>query len=323
MPNRGKTLIGSDSHTPTAGGIGSLAMGAGGIDIAQAMAGGFFRIKYPKILGIKLINELQEWVSAKDVILEVLRILDVKGGVAYILEYFGPGVANLSVPDRATITNMGTETGCTTSIFPSDENTKKFLEAQDRAKDFIELKADSDAKYDEILEIDLSKIEPLAACPHSPGKIKKIKELAGEKINQVGIGSCTNSSLRDMEIVADILENQTIAENVHLIINPGSRQVISHLIDNKKFANIVDSGARILENACGACIGMGASPSSNSISLRTYNRNFCGRSGTKDAKVYLVSPETAAVSAIKGEISDPRTFSDKYPKFRMPEKFYY
>ena len=317
----GKTLIGSDSHTPTAGGLGSMAMGAGGLDVAAAMAGMPFRIKYPKIMGIKLINLLSEWVSAKDVILEVLRRIGVKGGVGYALEYFGDGVKSLSVPDRATITNMGTETGATTSIFPSDENTRVFLRAEGREEDFKELLPDADARYDKIIEIDLSRVEPLAACPHSPDIVKPVKELAGMKVQQVGIGSCTNSSLRDMEITAAILYRQTISEKLHMVINPGSRQVVEHLVESGSLRKLVAAGARILENACGACIGMGAAPSSKTVSVRTYNRNFIGRSGTKDADVYLVSPETAAATALTGVMTDPRELSMAYPKFLMPEKF--
>ena len=317
----GKTLIGSDSHTPTAGGLGSMAMGAGGLDVAAAMAGMPFRIKYPKIMGIKLINLLSEWVSAKDVILEVLRRIGVKGGVGYALEYFGDGVKSLSVPDRATITNMGTETGATTSIFPSDENTRVFLRAEGREEDFKELLPDADARYDKIVEIDLSSVEPLAACPHSPDIVKPVKELAGMKVQQVGIGSCTNSSLRDMEITAAILYKQTISEKLHMVINPGSRQVVEHLVESGSLRKLVAAGARILENSCGACIGMGAAPSSKAVSVRTYNRNFIGRSGTKDADVYLVSPETAAATALTGVMTDPRELSMAYPKFLMPEKF--
>ncbi len=317
----GKTLIGSDSHTPTAGGIGALAIGAGGLDVAAAMAGMPFRIKYPKILGIKLVGKLQSWVSAKDVILEILRRIDVKGGVGKILEYFGPGVKTLSVPDRATITNMGTETGATTSIFPSDEITRQFLKAQGREEDWIELHADPDAQYDEVIEIDLSEIEPLAACPHSPGNVKPVRELEGMEVHQVCIGSCTNSSLRDLKIVAHILKGKTIAENLHLTISPGSRQVVEHLIESGEMKYLIDAGARILENACGPCIGMGAAPPSGSVSVRTFNRNFLGRSGTKDAQVYLVSPETAAVTAIKGVLTDPRSLGEA-PEISMPSKFY-
>ena len=317
----GKTLIGSDSHTPTAGGLGSMAMGAGGLDVAAAMAGMPFRIKYPKIMGIKLINLLSEWVSAKDVILEVLRRIGVKGGLGYALEYFGDGVKSLSVPDRATITNMGTETGATTSIFPSDENTRVFLRAEGREEDFKELLPDADARYDKIIEIDLSRVEPLASCPHSPDIVKPVMELAGMKVQQVGIGSCTNSSLRDMEITAAILYRQTISEKLHMVINPGSRQVVEHLVESGSLRKLVAAGARILENACGACIGMGAAPSSKTVSVRTYNRNFIGRSGTKDAYVYLFSPETAAATALTGVMTDPRELSMAYPKFLMPEKF--
>lgn len=317
----GATLIGSDSHTPTAGGVGSMAMGAGGLDVAAAMAGMPFRIKYPKIMGIKLINSLSKWVSAKDVILEVLRRIDVKGGVGYVLEYFGDGVKSLSVPDRATITNMGTETGCTTSIFPSDEITKAFLIAEGREDDFTELLPDEDAVYDEIMEIDLAQVEPLAACPHSPGKVKPVRKLAGMEVQQVGIGSCTNSSLRDMEVTAAIMDGQTISEKLHMTINPGSRQVVEHLIESGSYRKLVACGARILENSCGACIGMGAAPSSKAVSVRTYNRNFIGRSGTKDADVYLVSPETAAATALTGVMTDPRDLTTEYPDFKMPESF--
>ncbi|MFH2091614.1 MAG: aconitate hydratase [Pseudomonadota bacterium] len=317
----GSTLIGSDSHTPTAGGVGSMAMGAGGLDVAAAMAGMPFRIKYPKVMGIKLTNALNQWVSAKDVILEVLRRIDVKGGVGYVLEYFGEGVKTLLVPDRATITNMGTETGCTTSIFPSDEITLAFLAAEDRAEDFTELLPDADAVYDEIMEIDLAKVEPMAACPHSPGRVKPVRKLAGMAVQQVGIGSCTNSSLRDMEMSAAIMDGQTVNEKLHMVINPGSRQVVEHLIESGAYRKLVASGARMLENSCGACIGMGAAPCSKAVSVRTYNRNFLGRSGTKDADVYLVSPETAAATALFGVMTDPRDLTIDYPQITMPEKF--
>ncbi|HUV03341.1 MAG TPA: aconitate hydratase [Desulfobacteria bacterium] len=316
----GKTLIGSDSHTPTAGGIGSFALGAGGLDVAVAMAGMPYRIKYPKILGVKLTGRLPDWVSAKDVILEVLRRLDVKGGVGTVLEYFGPGVKTLSVPERATITNMGTETGATTSIFPSDEVTKTFMEAQGRGEQWIPLEADADAEYDEVMEIDLSELEPLAALPHSPGNIKPVREIAGMEVQQVAIGSCTNSSLRDMKIVANTLRGQTVADNLHLTINPGSRQVVEHLIESGEMQYLVAAGARILENACGPCIGMGAAPSSHAVSIRTFNRNFEGRSGTKDAEVFLVSPEVAAATAIKGVLTDPRDLG-VYPRIEMPQRF--
>jgi aconitate hydratase len=317
----GRTLIGSDSHTPTAGGIGALAMGAGGLDVAAAMAGMPFRIKYPAILGIELIGALPQWVSAKDVILEVLRQLDVKGGVGYILEYFGPGVSTLSVTDRATITNMGTETGCTTSIFQSDEQTRTFMEAEGRKDQWIPLCADPGATYDRVLRIDLSQLEPLAACPHSPGRIRPVAEISGIPVQQVGIGSCTNSSLRDLRMVAEILKGKTISPSLHVVMNPGSRQVVSHLISDGHYQHIVDAGVRILENACGACIGMGAAPSTGAVSVRTYNRNFPGRSGTRDADVYLVSPETAAATAITGCLTDPRTLSIPFPHLQMPEMF--
>lgn len=317
----GKTLIGSDSHTPTAGGIGAFAMGAGGLDVAAAMAGMAFRIKYPKIVGVKLTGKLSDWVSAKDVILEVLRRIDVKGGVGKVLEYFGPGVQTLSVPERACITNMGTETGCTTSVFPSDQITKAFLEAQDRSDCWQELVADNDAAYDEIIEINLCEVEPLAAMPHSPGKVKSVRELAGLPVQQVAIGSCTNSSLRDLKIVANALKGKTISEDLHLMISPGSRQVVDHLIESGEMRYLVEAGARMLENACGPCIGMGAAPCSGANSVRTFNRNFPGRSGTKDANVYLVSPEVAVATALTGKLTDPRDLGDA-PKITMPDSFF-
>ena len=316
----GKTLIGSDSHTPTAGGMCCFSMGAGGLDVAAVMAGSPFRIKYPKLVGVKLTGELPDWISAKDVILEVLRQLDVKGGVGKVLEYYGSGVASLSVTDRATITNMGTETGCTTSIFPSDEVTRKFLKAQGREEDWVEILPDEDAVYDEIIEIDLSTLEPMIALPHSPGNVKPVREVAGIKVDQVSIGSCTNSSLRDLKIVANILKDRTVAENISLTISPGSRQVVEHLIDSGEMKYLVKAGARILENACGPCIGMGSAPCSTGTSVRTFNRNFEGRSGTKDAGVYLASPETAAAIALTGRITDPRTLG-KYPEIDIPETF--
>ncbi len=316
----GKTLIGSDSHTPTAGGMCCFSMGAGGLDVAVVMAGSTFRIKHPKVVGIKLTGKLPDWVSAKDVILEVLRRMDVNGGVGKVLEYFGPGVENLSVTDRATITNMGTETGCTTSIFPSDETTRQFLKAQDREQDWVEILPDADVQYDEIIEIDLSGLEPMIALPHSPGNVKTVREVEGMKVDQVSIGSCTNSSLRDMKIVANILKDRTVSENLHLTISPGSRQVVEHLIDSGEIKHLVKAGARILENACGPCIGMGAAPCSAGVSVRTFNRNFEGRSGTKDAGVYLVSPEVAAATAIMGCITDPRKLGE-YPQITMPEKY--
>lgn len=316
----GNTLIGSDSHTPTAGGMGCFAMGAGGLDVACAMAGAPFRIKYPKVVGIELTGKLSPWVSAKDVILEVLRLVDVKGNVGKVFEYFGEGVGTLSVPDRATITNMGTETGCTTSIFPSDDITYKFLKAQGREKDFRRLEADSDAVYDEIIKINLSEIEPMAALPHSPGSVKRVREVGPIKVDQVAIGSCTNSSLRDLKIVAQTLKGQTISDNLHVFISPGSRQVVEHLAEDGDYTKLVRSGTRIMENACGACIGMGCAPGSAGVSVRTFNRNFEGRSGTKDAKVYLVSPETAAATALKGVLTDPRDLGD-YPGVKLPDSF--
>ena len=316
----GNTLIGSDSHTPTAGGMGCFAMGAGGLDVACAMAGAPFRIKYPKIVGIELTGKLSPWVSAKDVILEVLRLVDVKGNVGKVLEYFGEGVSTLNVPDRATITNMGTETGCTTSIFPSDDITYKFLKTQGREKDFRPLEADNDAVYDEIIKINLSEIEPMTALPHSPGSVKRVREIGPIKVEQVAIGSCTNSSLRDLKIVAKALENKTVSDNLHVFISPGSRQVVEHLAEDGDYTKLVRSGVRIMENACGACIGMGCAPASGSVSVRTFNRNFEGRSGTKDAKVYLVSPETAAATAIKGVLTDPRDLGD-YPVVSLPDSF--
>mgnify|MGYP000927938891 CR=1 FL=1 len=302
----GNTLIGSDSHTPTAGGMGCFAMGAGGLDVACAMAGTSFHIRYPKIVGIKLTGKLGPWVSAKDAILEVLRRVDVKGNVGKVFEYFGEGVGSLSVPDRATITNMGTETGCTTSIFPSDGVTRKFLRAQNREQDFREITADENATYDEIIEIDLSALEPMVALPHSPGLVKKVREVGPVEVNQVAIGSCTNSSLRDLKTVAQILGGRTVSDKLCLFVSPGSRQVVEHLIRDGDYTSLVRAGARIMENACGPCIGMGCAPASGSVSVRTFNRNFEGRSGTRDAKVYLVGPETAAATAITGVLTDPR-----------------
>lgn len=316
----GKTLIGSDSHTPTGGGIGMIAIGAGGMDVAVAMGGGTYYITCPKVVKVNLTGKLQPWVAAKDVILEVLKRLSVKGGVGKVIEYCGEGVKTLSVPERATITNMGAELGATTSIFPSDEITHEFLKAQGREADYVPLCADSDAIYDELVEINLSELEPLAACPHSPDNIKSIKELEGKKIDQVCIGSCTNSSLLDMMKVAHILKGKTIHPDVSLAIAPGSKQVLNMLANNGALAIMIDAGARILESACGPCIGMGQSPNSKGISLRTFNRNFEGRSGTKDGQIYLVSPETAAVSALTGVFTDPRTLG-KMPNIKLPKKF--
>lgn len=316
----GKTLIGSDSHTPTGGGIGMLAMGAGGLDVAVAMGGGAYYITMPKVVKINLTGKLNDWVSAKDVILEVLRILSVKGGVGKVMEYCGDGVASLSVPERATITNMGAELGATTSIFPSDETTLRFLKAQGREEDYVPLSADPDAVYDEEVNIDLSKLVPLAACPHSPDNIKTIEEIGAKKIDQVCIGSCTNSSLQDLLKVAHILKGKTVHPDVSLAIAPGSKQVFNMMADCGALSVLIDAGARILESACGPCIGMGQSPNSKGISLRTFNRNFEGRSGTKDGQIYLVSPETAAISAITGVFTDPRTIGEM-PPYIMPEKF--
>lgn len=316
----GKTLIGSDSHTPTGGGIGMIAIGAGGLDVAVAMGGGAYYITYPKIVKVELKGSLRNWVSAKDVILEVLRRLSVKGGVGKVIEYCGEGVETLSVPERATITNMGAELGATTSIFPSDETTRQFLKAQKREKDYIPLSADEDAVYDETVVIDLDKLEPLAACPHSPDNVKSVAEIGNMKIDQVCIGSCTNSSLMDMLKVAHILKGKTVHPDVSLSIAPGSKQVLNMLAQNGALSILIDAGARILESACGPCIGMGQSPNSKGISLRTFNRNFEGRSGTKDAQVYLVSPEMASVSALKGVLTDPRELGEM-PEFEMPEYF--
>ncbi|MBQ8791033.1 MAG: aconitate hydratase [Ruminiclostridium sp.] len=316
----GKTLIGSDSHTPTGGGIGMIAIGAGGLDVAVAMGGGAYYITMPKIVKVELTGKLNPWVAAKDVILEVLRRLSVKGGVGKVIEYCGEGVKTLSVPERATITNMGAELGATTSIFPSDEITKQFLKAQKREEVWVELSADPDAEYDEELTINLSELAPLAACPHSPDNIKSVEEIGAMKIDQVCIGSCTNSSLLDMMKVAHILKGKTVHPDVSLSIAPGSKQVLNMLAENGALAIMIDAGARILESACGPCIGMGQSPNSKGISLRTFNRNFEGRSGTKDGQIYLVSPELAAVSAIAGVLTDPRTLGEM-PDFQLPEEF--
>lgn len=316
----GKTLIGSDSHTPTGGGIGMLAMGAGGLDVAVAMGGGTYYITMPKIVNVHLTGKLSPYVAAKDVILEVLRIMSVKGGIGKIIEYTGDGVKTLSVPERATITNMGAELGATTSVFPSDEITKDFLSAQGREPDWIELKADEDAAYDETIKIDLSKLEPLAAMPHMPDRVKKVNEIGKIKVDQVCIGSCTNSSLMDMMKVAAILKGKTISPSVSLSIAPGSKQVLNMLAINGALSDMIDAGARILESACGPCIGMGQSPNSNGVSLRTFNRNFEGRSGTADAGIYLVSPETAAASALTGVLTDPRELGEPL-HIIMPNKF--
>jgi len=316
----GKTLIGSDSHTPTGGGIGMLAMGAGGLDVAVAMGGGAYYITMPKMVKVNLTGKLSAWVSAKDVILEVLRIMSVKGGVGKIIEYAGEGVKTLTVPERATITNMGAELGATTSIFPSDEVTKEFLKAQGRESDWTELSSDQDAVYDEVIDIDLSKLAPMAACPHSPDNVKTIEEIGPQKIDQVCIGSCTNSSYLDLMRVAAILKGKTVCPSVSLAIAPGSKQVYNMLALNGALGDLIAAGARILECACGPCIGMGQSPNSAGISLRTFNRNFEGRSGTADGQIYLVSPETAAASALTGVFTDPRTLGEAV-EIKLPEKF--
>ena len=316
----GKTLIGSDSHTPTGGGIGMLAMGAGGLDVAVAMGGGAYYITCPKVVRVNLTGKLSPWVAAKDVILEVLRRMSVKGGVGKVIEYCGEGVKTLSVPERATITNMGAELGATTSIFPSDEVTREFLTAQGRGEVWTPLAADPDAVYDEKLTIDLSQLVPMAACPHSPDNVKTVAEIGPMKIDQVCIGSCTNSSLLDMLKVAYILKGKTVHPDVSLSIAPGSKQVLQMLAQNGALADMIAAGARILESACGPCIGMGQSPNSHGISLRTFNRNFEGRSGTRDGQIYLVSPELAAASALTGVLTDPRTLGEM-PDFQLPKTF--
>ena len=316
----GQTLLGSDSHTPTCGAAGMLAIGAGGLDVAVAMGGGAYYLAMPKICKVELVGQLKPMVTAKDVILEVLRRLSVKGGVAKIMEYTGPGLASLSVPERATIANMGAELGATTTVFPSDEVTRAFFKAQGREDDWSELKADPDAEYDEKLTIDLSALHPLTAMPHSPDNVARVADKAGIKIDQVAIGSCTNSSYADMMKVAEILDGHTVAPNVSLVISPGSRQVLTMLASNGALAKMVSAGARVLECACGPCIGMGQAPATDAVSLRTFNRNFCGRSGTASASVWLVSPETAAVSAITGVLTDPETWTP-VEKPAMPERF--
>lgn len=316
----GKTLIGSDSHTPTGGGIGMLAFGAGGMDVAVAMGGGAYYITMPKMFKVNLTGALRPYVTAKDISLELLRILSVKGGVGAIIEWGGPGIAALSVPERATITNMGTELGATTSIFPSDDVTRAFLAAEGREADFTPLQSDPDAQYDRVIDIDLDKLQPMIACPHSPDNVVPVASLAGTKVDQVCIGSCTNSSLFDMLKVAALLKGRTIAPGVSLSISPGSKQVLTMLADCGALTDILASGARLLECACGPCIGMGFSPNSGGVSLRTFNRNFLGRSGTKDAQVYLVSPETAVAAALTGTITDPQTLGPM-PAVTLPEHF--
>ncbi|HZK25664.1 MAG TPA: aconitate hydratase [Oscillospiraceae bacterium] len=316
----GKTLLGSDSHTPTGGGLGMLAIGAGGLDVAVAMAGGPFYLTMPKVVQVKLEGQLQPWVSAKDIILAVLRCLSVKGGVGKIIEYTGDGVKTLSVPERATITNMGAELGATSSIFPSDEVTRAFLAAQGREEQWVELLPDADAAYDETLTIDLSQLEPLVAAPHSPDAVKTVQELGELPVAQVAIGSCTNSSYADLMQVAKIIKGKKVHQDVSLVISPGSRQVLTMLAQNGALADLITAGARILESTCGPCIGMGQAPASDAVSVRTFNRNFLGRSGTASASVYLASPEVAAATALTGRLTDPRTLGT-YSPISQPEQF--
>lgn len=323
----GKTLIGSDSHTPTSGGVGMIAIGAGGLDVAAAIAGEPFTLKMPKIVGVELIGSLQEWVSAKDIILELLRRLTVKGGVGKIFEYFGEGVKTLTVPERATITNMGAELGATTSIFPSDEQTRLFLKAQGRESDFIEILSDKDVEYDEVITINLSELEPLIACPHSPDNVKKVSEVEGIPVDQVAIGSCTNSSFADLTRASLLLKGQKVNNDTIFAVSPGSKQALEYATQTGILLDFLKAGARILESGCGPCIGMGYAPPSNGVSVRSFNRNFEGRSGTKDAKVYLASPEVCTASAIAGVIKDPRKLAKErniqYKKVEMPERFPY
>jgi len=321
----GATLLGSDSHTPTCGGIGMLAIGAGGLDVAVAMGGGAFYLTCPKVIGVKLTGKLQEWVASKDVILKLLSILTTKGNVGCVIEYFGPGVGDLSVPQRATITNMGAELGVTTSVFPSDTQTQKFLEAQKRGSDYKAISPDENAKYDRVIEIDLSSLEPMAACPSSPDNIKTVRELAGTKVGQVVIGSCTNSSFTDLMLVAGVLAQKSTNPMVEFAIAPGSRQVLSMLAANNSLAKIIAGGTRLLESGCGPCIGQGYSPANDVVSVRTFNRNFAGRTGTSPDFAFLVSPESAIAAALTGEFTDPREltskFGIKYPKVEMPSAF--
>ncbi|MBC7260511.1 MAG: aconitate hydratase, partial [Chloroflexi bacterium] len=321
----GKTLLGSDSHTPTAGGVGMIAIGAGGLDVAVAMAGGPFYLTCPRVIRINLHGKLPPWVSAKDVILKVLEIFTTKGNVGYVFEYGGDGIKNLSVPDRATITNMGAECGVTTSVFPSDEVTKAFLEAQDRVQDWVEILPDPDATYDRVVDINLDELVPLVAYPHSPGNIKTVRELEGLPVDQVCIGSCTNSSYKDLMTVARILKNQRVHPNVSFVLAPGSRQVLLNIARDSGLADLLASGVRLAESACGFCIGNSQAPATAAVSVRTSNRNFEGRSGTKDAQVYLTSPETAAAAVITGKLTDPRDLEKmgiSYPHIEMPKRFY-
>jgi len=318
----GKTLLGSDSHTPTAGGLGMIGIGAGGLDVAVAMGGEPFYLTCPKIIKINIKGKLKPWVSAKDVVLKVLEVFTTKGNVGCVFEYSGKGARTLSVPERATITNMSAECGVTTSVFPSDEVTRQFLKAQGREKDWIEAQADEDAEYDRVVDIDLSKIVPLVACPHSPGNIKTVKELEGTKVDQVCIGSCTNSSYKDLMTVAEVLKGKKVHPSVSFVISPGSKQVLENLAKEGALADLLSTGARITEPICGFCIGNSQSPQTNAVSIRTSNRNFLGRSGTKDANLYLTSPETAAAAVITGKMIDPRDLGMDYPQVEMPEKFY-
>lgn len=317
----GKTLLGSDSHTPTGGGIGMIAIGAGGLDVAVAMGGGEFYLNCPKVYRINLEGTLKPWVSAKDVVLKMLQIFSVKGNVDVVMEYAGSGVKSLTVPERATITNMGAEMGVTTSIFPSDEETKKFLKAQGREQDWVELKADDDAQYDKVVDLDLSEIEPLAAAPHSPGNVVRVSDMKGLKVDQVMLGSCTNSSYKEIATAAKIMKGRRVHPDVSFGVAPGSRQVLQMAARDGYVSDLLSSGARLLEAACGFCIGNSQSPKSTGVSLRTSNRNFEGRSGTADARVYLVSPEVAAVSAIIGELTDPTKVNIEFPNVSMPEQF--
>ncbi len=317
----GKTLLGADSHTPTGGGLGMIAMGAGGLDVALAMAGKPFTIVAPKVIGVNLTGTLRPWVASKDVILKLLQKLTTKGNVGYVVEYFGDGVKTLSVPERATITNMGAELGVTTSVFPSDHRTREFLAAQKREDVWVELKADHGAVYDSIIEIDLSKLEPMAACPSSPDNIKPISEIAGKKVDQVLIGSCTNSSFKDLVMVAKVMKGKTVHPHISAALAPGSRQVLKMLAECGALADLITSGVRILESGCGPCIGQGISPASGCVSVRTFNRNFAGRTGTKGDQAYLVSPETAVTAILTGEFTDPTTNSFEYPEWVMPEEF--
>jgi aconitate hydratase len=321
----GTTLLGSDSHTPTCGGMGMLAIGAGGLDVAVAMGGGPFYMTCPKVVGVELTGKLNEWVSSKDVILTLLNIMTTQGNVGCVVEYFGPGVRTLTVPQRATITNMGAELGVTTSIFPSDDMTSAFLEAQDRSRDYQPLHADPGAEYDRVIPINLSEVEPMAACPSSPDNIKPVSELEGIKVGQVIVGSCTNSSYSDMMLVAEVLRGKQIDSMVEFGVAPGSRQVLEMLARNGALADMIAAGARIIESGCGPCIGQGFSPADGVVTLRTFNRNFAGRTGTKGDMCYLVSPETAVASAIMGEFVDPRNLRTlmgiKYPKIKAPREF--